>query len=50
MEENEKLVAMAIDTDFRRACEILKLDPDEAQDDPDLFAEVAFLLMTSEVL
>jgi len=50
VEEDEKLIAAAIDTDFRRACEIMKLDPEKVQNDPNLFAEVAFFLMIAEAL
>lgn len=55
MENKERIIQgkdiqCAIDSDFRRACEILGYDPEEAQDNPDLFAEVAFYLMTTEVI
>jgi hypothetical protein len=50
VELQEETVKYAIDADFRQACEILGYDPEEAQNDPDLFAEIAFFLMTSEVL
>jgi hypothetical protein len=43
VELQEETVKYAIDADFRQACEILGYDPD-------LFAEIAFFLMTSEVL
>lgn len=41
---DEEAVKMALDTDFRRACEILEIDPEKANEDEDLYAEVAFFL------
>lgn len=50
MENREEMILCAVDEDFRRACEILGYEPEKAQKNPDLFAEVAFYLMTTEVI
>lgn len=48
--ETDRVVEVAVDADFRRACEIFEYDPEEVMENPDLFAEIAEFLMTTEVM
>jgi len=43
-------VRTAVSEDWKKACKILGVDPDEAMRNENLYAEVAFFLMETEVI
>lgn len=50
MSLNDSDVSKAESDDWEKACKILGVDPEEAQADEKLFADVAFFLMETEVI